>query len=54
VDVDDVKRIEQEMAYKGINVMDVDMCGKIKGRKKIIINFMKNILYENRHMPNWQ
>jgi hypothetical protein len=52
VDVGYVKKMEQGKACKGINVINVDMYGRIKDRKKIITNFMTNTQYENRHMPN--
>lgn len=36
----DVRKMEQGMAYKGINAMSVGMCGKIRDKKKTTQNFM--------------
>jgi hypothetical protein len=47
-----VRKIEQEMVYKDINVDDVDMCGRIRDIRRTIVNFMKNTQYEDRAMLN--
>jgi hypothetical protein len=49
-----VIKIEAEMVYKGINVRVVDMYERIKDVLGDMMNCMKNILYESKHMTNLQ